>query len=139
MIPLFPTSTHSSADQLVCPFCKAQPNVCPSLSLASDFYDRSGKAIGFLESALCGSGTAYVPAVGQFQEPSVTISEDFRMVPLSCSPHCQELTQNPVTHPVYRVLNTFSSAGEKSTFVTYHPEVSVLRLLGLQLTVYGLN
>lgn len=79
------------------------------------------------------------PAVGQFQEPSVTISEDFRMVPLSCSPHCPGLTQNPVTHPVYRVLNTFFSAGEKSTFVTYHPEVSVLRLLGLLLTVYVLN
>lgn len=69
--------------------------------------------------------------MGQFQEPSVTISEDFGMVPLSCSPHCPGLTQNPVTHPVYRVVNTFFSSGEKSTFVTYHPEVSVLRLLGL--------
>lgn len=32
MIPPSPTSAHRSADQPVCPFCKAQPNVCPSLS-----------------------------------------------------------------------------------------------------------
>lgn len=63
--------------------------------------------------------------MGQFQKPSVTISEDVRVVTLSCSPHffCPGLTQNPVTHPVCRVLNTlFFSAGEKvHLYVTYHP------------------
>lgn len=52
------------------------------VTLTSGFYDRSGKAISFLESALYALGTAYAPPMGQFQELSVTVSGDYRVVTL---------------------------------------------------------
>lgn len=94
------------------------------VTLTSGFNDRSGKAISFLESALYALGSAYVPTMGQFQEPSVTISGDCRVVTLSCSPHFFLLWAHPeFCHPTCRVLITLLfSAGEELPFcVTCHP------------------
>lgn len=102
MTPPSPTSAHGADEQRVCPFCKTQPNVCPSLS-HSPLVSMTG--LGRPSASLNLPSMLWVLPMSQpWSSCQSPVSPSMGTAgwlhcPVALTSFCSGLTQNPVTQP----------------------------------------